>query len=286
MLDCPQVVISAQGQVFQLKKCGDPQKGGGRRGRVLGYSADSRKRLMEKMGRIDRDKLPLFVTVTYPAEFPCPRRAKRDFVAFRKRLMRRFPRLSLIWRMELQKRGAPHFHFLVWGVALLPIADVRALWAAVIGYEGEVKLQVKVERIRSWRGLLSYVSKYIAKVDDKGEAGQAGGVPAGVPGGPADPDEVSPEALLDYTTYLSAGVAGDDSSLGRVWGVVNEKELPLAELQVFVATWGRWFHRVKRLCRHVWPKVNGLPWAGCTLFRDDPYKWFDVAGQLWAECPV
>lgn len=279
----PSVTFLAQGQVFKLRVEGQPQKGGGLRGVIIGFSLNSRKRLLEDVAKLDcRKALPLFLTMTYPAEFPDCSTAKRHLRAFRKRLMRRYPGLALIWRIELQKRGAPHFHCLLWGCPFLPVADIRAMWADVIGYTGGDRLQVSVEKIRSWRGVMAYVGKYIAKVT-RGAA-----PPVGAGGGTVGAGSEVSLTVSHICPQASEAVDTD----GRVWGVVNKESLPWAELVSFRAPWGRWFHAVKRMARRAVQKDNGgnlpgwfnaLPWMGCTLFRDNPYQWFEAVGTTWAE---
>lgn len=220
----------------------------------------------------------MFLTLTYPAEFPDCNTARRHRRAFEKRLRRRYGDcVALVWRLELQKRGAPHFHILVWGVPFLPIADIRAMWAAVIGYEGPERLQIQIERMRSWRGVMAYASKYIAKVTRS--APGAGGAPVGARGGTGEEPAAGAGGQLDSISYLAAG--GDTS--GRVWGIVNGDRLPWGRLEFFQATGGEWFHRVKRAGRRVWPGVNDNSWAGFTLFCDNPYQWFEMAGSMWSE---
>ena len=133
---------------------------------------------------------PLFVTLTYPARWdPDPERWKRDLHAWVRRLLRRYPHASVIWRLEFQERGAPHFHLLVFGVEFIPARWVSRTWAEVVG-SGDPRHEragTRVERVRSWRGVMRYASKYLAK-----------------------PQE------------------GPTGWTGRVWGVYGRANLPLA----------------------------------------------------------
>lgn len=284
------VTFEAQGHVFQVKVLGvKPPGSGGKRGAVLGFSGGCRRRLLLKMARLDvRGRLPLFLTLTYPAGFPDCGTARRHRRSLEKRLGRRFPGLCWVWRLELQKRGAPHFHILLWGVPFLPVADIRAIWGKVIGYRGSDPLQIKVERLRSWRGVLSYVAKYMGKVQGPSEmVSQFFSVEASEDVETASLNEDVGAALgmgvsgaegltqLDYITYLPA-------LFGRCWGVFRSKLLPFGEQVVFRAEWGRWFWVAKRLGRHVYPRIRANS-AGFMLFRDNPYRWFDAVGQIWAE---
>lgn len=115
--------------------------GGGRRGVITKFSAASRRRLMREFNKLDEAHLVAgyFATLTYPAEYPCVAETKRHLDSMCKRIMRRFPSCGLIWRVEPQKRGAPHYHLFLLG--LRPEGDVhewrRGLrrWLAAAWYD-------------------------------------------------------------------------------------------------------------------------------------------------------
>lgn len=153
------------------------RKGGGKRGRIAIMSRASRIRLQRRLAMTERDKLPVFLTLTYPDHFdPSPEVWKRDIAAFCKRLKRRGA--GGVWRIEYKERKtgdnagevAPHFHLLVWGLEIT--WDIRyqisRAWFEVVGSNDEkhLKAGTRIERLRSWRGVASYVSKYVAKQDD------------------------------------------------------------------------------------------------------------------------
>lgn len=160
-----------------------PAVGGGKRKPIKGFSRASRLRLMRTIARVRRDApLPCFVTLTYPDAFPAVERAKRDLDVFLKRLRRRYPAAGGIWKLEPQMRGAPHYHMLIWGVPaseLLPwVVDA---WYKIAGQGDENhKLfhsgllpgsQPCVTRVRSFRGVWSYASKYLGKTFEVAEWG-------------------------------------------------------------------------------------------------------------------
>jgi len=150
---------------------GTPASGGVRQA-VTGFSSASRKRLMELQASINRlavRHLPLFITLTYPSEFPTDGPTiKAHLDAFLKRLARRFPRVAAIWKLEFQERGAPHFHIMAYGERFIPAQWVAAAWYEVVG-SGDTRhlaAGTQVKRIISWRQATYYVAKYIAKVSD------------------------------------------------------------------------------------------------------------------------
>jgi hypothetical protein len=150
--------------------------------------------LLELLASLNREALgllPLFLTLTYPGSFsPDPGVWKRDLDVFIKRLRRAYPDAALIWKLEPQKRGAPHFHLLLFGVEHIPYTWLRRAWFEVVGSGDEKHLLAgtRVERVKSWRGVMSYAAKYLGKV----------------------------EAAADWPDYV-----------GRWWGVSGRKLLPI-----------------------------------------------------------
>ncbi len=152
--------------------------GGGLRGEVTEFSKQSRRRLLKLLNSIDREavKLPVFITLTYPRTWPeDPQTWKDHLKAFRKRLERKYGQFSAVWRLEFQKRGAPHFHLLCF-IDLDFVNDRDALvqlrvdcdndWYEVCGRISikHLKAGVNVEPPRSWRGI-NYLAKYMAKLE-------------------------------------------------------------------------------------------------------------------------
>ena len=87
--------------------------GGGQRGEVTGFSHESRKRMLEMINSLEFERVT-FVTLTYPAVFPEDGRTVKEHLRrFRARIEKKFGNLRIVWRMEYQKRGAPHFHLII-----------------------------------------------------------------------------------------------------------------------------------------------------------------------------
>jgi hypothetical protein len=142
----------------------------GQRGKVVGYSPESRRRFMRSMDAIDEGQagLPVFLTLTYPGEFSGSWEVwKRDLRQWLKRLGRQYPQAWGCWRLEPQKRGAPHFHLLVWGTRIDKEWLSRS-WFEVVGSgdERHRRAGTQVQAVRSWNGVKHYTAKYIAKVGE------------------------------------------------------------------------------------------------------------------------
>jgi len=177
----PQIEYTEKGSLLKVCRGGEkkPVYGGGKRGKITKFSKASRRRLLYTIARIKRDaKLPMFVTLTYPDKYPSPGESKRHLKMFLQRLMRQFPNAGVIWKLEPQKRGAPHYHMLIWGVPISELFGwVDVNWYDIAG-EGDIKHLLWhmgkcgngnkpcVQKVDSWRGVWSYAAKYLGKTFD------------------------------------------------------------------------------------------------------------------------
>lgn len=87
------------------------------------WSDKSRAKMLERFSTLDfspfADEMSIiaFLTLTYPSDWlavaPTSQSAKRHLSMLRKRFEREFSRpFFALWKMEFQRRGAPHFHLL------------------------------------------------------------------------------------------------------------------------------------------------------------------------------
>lgn len=156
--------------LHSLRVGADRQKRG-MRGKITSFSRQSRWRMQQQIAKMPLTQIPLFVTLTYPGEFSLePEHWKRDLDKFFKRLRRRFPLSSALWKLEAQKRNAPHYHMFIWGVDEILLRKwIHRAWYEVVdsGDKHHCREGVKVQRVRSWRGVRSYVAKYMGKEQTK-----------------------------------------------------------------------------------------------------------------------
>jgi hypothetical protein len=155
-------------QRLQIKKQNKKGKNG-KRGFAT-FSRESRTRLYRSLATIRKDTMPCFVTLTYPGEFPGdPEIWKNHLKLFLKRLCYKYKDASGYWKLEPQKRGAPHYHLMVWGVEYFELwAWVGQVWFDVVG-SGDIRhlhAGTRVELVKFKAGLMRYVGKYIAKIPD------------------------------------------------------------------------------------------------------------------------
>lgn len=243
----PFVEYCAGGSLFKTSKGGrlEGQKGGAKRGAIKGFSYGSRRRLMTTVAKVRLDaELPLFVTLTYPDTFPEPKESKEHLMMFEKRLLRAFEEAGAIWKLEPQERGAPHYHLMLWGVALETAQRlIPTIWYQVAGggdpkhlawHRGECgRGNVNcAQPVRSWRGVRSYASKYLGK------------------------------------TFEVAGWG--KKWTGRYWGIIRRKNIPFGEMKkahveyaqaVKMMRYQRRFARLKRSGRSLTIFCDANQWA-------------------------
>jgi hypothetical protein len=139
------------------------------RGLVREFSRRSRTRLQQTLcalpiAHVGRGML--FVTLTYPAEYPGDwRQWKRQLDTWLKRARRRLPAFACVWKLEPQKRGAPHYHLVVVGANFIAKDWLSRSWYEVVDSRDPKHLAAgtQVAQVRSHRGVLSYAAKYVAK---------------------------------------------------------------------------------------------------------------------------
>jgi hypothetical protein len=175
-----------------------------KRGKIHEWSSPSRRNFRKYLGGMLLGALDgaMMVGLTYPLEFPDPESHevyKGHLRALKARFQREFPLGSFVWKLEFQKRGAAHYHLIVFGLGEGPAALqswkdwVDRAWYEVVGSGDEKHLAAGVNSkwVESVGGAVGYLVKYLGK-DDQTRPG-------------------------DFT--------------GRYWGYCNKKTLPLAPVR-------------------------------------------------------
>jgi len=109
-------------------------------GRITGWSAKSRRNLLRHAAGTDFSGRFAMVTLTYPGDWvtycPDPATLHAHRKAFERRFDRAFGPLRGVWKLEFQRRGAPHLHYTVDVPGSVPAARfakwVREAWHAVV----------------------------------------------------------------------------------------------------------------------------------------------------------
>lgn len=185
-------------------------------GKIRSFSRRSRSRLNKKIASIRKNQIPCFVTLTYHNQYPTEfEDFKYHLHKFFVNLHHKFPNFGAIWKLEFQKRGAPHYHLLIWGVSVKDLQEyVPAIWNKIAGYEsiehlawhkGELGHGNKhcVQEINSWHGVTSYAAKYFSKVDETLRSGRIWGVRGHVPFSKILEFSVNFEIALKFRRYLA-----------------------------------------------------------------------------------
>lgn len=135
--------------------------------------------MLKKANRVDHQNKsnPYFITLTYPKKYPKEREEyKSDLDTFLKRLKRSYGNLEYLWRLEAQRRGAPHYHLLVYFEKKVHVKQliewVSKNWYEVAQRKWKIKCEEHRERgtncryVKQYRQVMYYISKYMAKEDD------------------------------------------------------------------------------------------------------------------------
>lgn len=169
---------------------GGGQRERGKRRAITQFSWSSKRALLTLVNSIDQTKCSgrdfFFVTLTYPGEFPVARATKQHLAAFRRRWERKWGQTGIVWRLEAQKRGAPHYHLLVYApggfYAEGEVVDLHVvrMWLSHVWYEvvgsgdlRHLRAGTQLEQVRSFGGVATYVGKYMGKVDYNAGGGDA-----------------------------------------------------------------------------------------------------------------
>lgn len=251
------LVIEKQGQVIQMfdlsLSCLSPRKPE-KRGKITEFTSASRRRLIDLCSRLDvKGTDAKFLTLTFSG-FPTPDKAKVIFQTFLKRLHRKYPRASAVWRVEMQKRGSPHFHLIIFNMPYTKQPTLQKWWEQCTHepestlknykrcevlctvrnvFKGAFRKYVKrsrvwIQRLQNHKQVMYYVSKYVAKTVRRSEI-----------------------TLLDNGSYLTEPFDIEKIWKGRHWGIFNKKDLPMAKREVAIV-------RDAQFARHFWHTVHDV----------------------------
>lgn len=221
-----------------------------KRGAIKQFSKAARKRLFVLFHKMNVVSF-LFITLTYGQHFPTAKDSKRHLKMFIQRLKRKYPNVAGVWRIEFQKRHAPHYHLLLTNVKFIPKEEICSMWEEVIGQRfvnQTGKTFTRVERIKSKKHALSYVSKYVGKVEKRAQ-------------------RVSGFNSVSYQT-----------AFGKHWGIVGREHLPFAIEKVYVVECdSKTYRRFKAVFQ--WStKIDKIAnfTVGFTIFTERPKVWLEL----------
>lgn len=249
----PQVRLEAQGRLLRVTATLDDEdrpRGGGLRGGVTEFTAQSRLRLFRMLARLQtpeskgyRSRVS-FLTLT-TKEILHPKVFKVLLFRFLRVLKRRSPMTAVVWRLEYQKRGAPHVHCILYDVGYLKKEWIQQEWGKIVG---EALPFTRIELVRAYRQLMSYAAKYVGKL--LGDCGF---------------NSVTYSDRSEGLTQIQLETAG------RVWGVFNRDCLPFDRLEeAKIPQDGAWY-MIRAYCRRFYDYLEPEELTGFTVFHEDPY---------------
>jgi len=265
----------------KLNGSGKPSGSGGVRSVIRGFSGDSQRRCEERIMAIPLTEYAseskrsvsgrgYFLSLTFHDEWSEDfSSVKAQLYALLKRIERRYPNSGYQWKLEPQKRGAPHFHVvLLFEKAVskrILRAFVRVAWWEICGKQSAAHrshgANVQIIHKNGKAGLVGvmcYVSKYVGKrSDDEYEWGRRWGVRGNVPS--VSFGWVNITQLEAWVMFLKeiAGFIGSDYVKRR-----------------------KWYHSGRLFCDgfHLRDQVRGSPFL--LADADNPMVGFN-AGIVW-----
>jgi hypothetical protein len=145
---------------------------------IIKFSNKSRVRALQRLNMIDPEQMytPHFITLTYHNTYPeSARDIKKELDSYLKRLARALPHAYYFWRIELQKRGAPHYHLILWinrkdkDITTGDLLNLhRKIWTSHnhCGCSHCRSNSVKIDLVDDMRKATYYTAKYLAKSEE------------------------------------------------------------------------------------------------------------------------
>jgi hypothetical protein len=278
--------VSAQGGLFRLHVTRPDVRRvvvNAKRGLIYEFSRRSRKRLLELSARLDYShRKTVFLTLTYPAVFPSPKIAKQHMVAMFKRLARASLTNSVgcIWRLEFQKRDAPHFHLMLFGLPFIDKSVIQQMWMDVIGTQ--TRVFTRIEMIHSSRHARYYIAKYISKVPrPKSRFCSVKQTPTGHKGRSVRRwrgFNTVPYSAAHSTRVNKATGEILENHTGRWWGVLQRSALPFAELLSieFKNDYYQLLYRMKRNMRRAYSRTTKHCYRGGVILCSNASRWYEL----------
>lgn len=192
-----------------------PKREKTKRGDVQIFSRKSRRKLFNYILKLENRSGYYFVTLTYPKEYDENYQTwKKQLHQLYSSLQYHYPEMGFLWKLEFQKRGAPHFHLLMFVPSMPPRTELRELirnsWYRIVG--------IKSKGFRYW-------GTDVKEVKDIKSSG----------------------------FYLAMYQCKDqyqrtDIKTGRMWGIYGRNKMPMSEQGTVQLTDNK-YKLLKRTCR-------------------------------------
>jgi RNase P protein component len=159
-----------------IKYCANPSIPERTKSDISGFSPQARMRMMRMFSKVDYERYssPLFVSTTFHNDWRLERIfLKKTLDNFLKRLKRQLPEFHHIWKLELQKRDAPHFHFMILFLQKFSKNNFPEFEKIIKKNWDELKFcnceycqiySVKTKPVYTYKHAMIYISKELGKV--------------------------------------------------------------------------------------------------------------------------
>ncbi|MBA7547494.1 hypothetical protein ES705_39916 [subsurface metagenome] len=149
-----------------------------RTGDIHAFSRKSRIRLLRLLNQLNTVGLgeAVFLTLTTRHSGMAPEDFQRAFLDdFLPALKNLWGDVAILWRLEPHRDGYPHYHLIVWTTGRsvdlrkqAPLVQARRLWWKIMHDDTPAHQahSCTIKQVTGKRGVLRYVSKYVAKEDD------------------------------------------------------------------------------------------------------------------------
>jgi hypothetical protein len=191
-----------------------------KRGIITNFSRKSARRMKIKVCGIDWSayKTRLFFTCTFGQSFPTK---TEDLNYYRESILRNIRSHAhadlILWRKEFQKRGAPHFHFLLFYLTKLSDQDMRHFahllkddWGWLTFHLNPLSHTVgsDIRECNSNNKMFFYLSKYLGKINEEKSPTYLGRI-WGIDGDVIAASELSFETSYEYLLQLRRVIEKD-----------------------------------------------------------------------------
>lgn len=217
------VELTPNGIRFTCSSVPKTMKGGGKRGKVEGFSLASARRLRELLFRCDFEAAGMGVLglcFTLPPE--ASNRDGEDVFVYMRQHPALFPDLaSLVWRKEVQLNGREHWHAAIWASNPNPLPVAGALlrtWCKLVAKR--CPNSEAVERRMLWTHFRDYEAFCDANLPANAVEHACNAIPAITP---IDSNHRGVQYLIDHSSKHKKHQA---NTTGRPWGVWHRDRLP------------------------------------------------------------
>jgi len=257
----------------------------GTRQAIGDFTWKSRREMRRWIARLRRDARPVFVTLTIPLVCEAtPQQAKEWLRVMIQDMERCYDGLSVMWKMEPQQNGSPHFHLFAWGTDFIPWQTVAVRWSEIVlGENLPDEISAPVYRGKAGARIFR---EWVAKLRDAGTISgnfytmvQACGRVEAIR---------TRNGVSNYlTNYMSKDIEECDqqelwAKPGRWWGIQGRDNLPVSKItRIHVSQ--KAASRFARVMRH-WlrARMKGRKLKHVRRVFSDAHVEF-LRALLWAE---